>query len=103
MAERRDVELAQLRDREHLRCEREAEVRVRELRAQPRLRRGQELALFQRCPRPDGAPVAVELGAGTGKPEVHRCERAVAEDARLELLEMGERADVDGALERARQ
>ena len=42
--ERRDVDLAQLRDRERRRREREADVGVRELRAQPRLRGRDELA-----------------------------------------------------------
>ena len=38
VSERRDVHLAQLRDRERRRCEREADVRVGELRPQARLR-----------------------------------------------------------------
>src|SRR5439155_19012494 len=86
VTERGDVDVAKLRDRERVGSEGEADVRVRQLRSQPRPRRLDELEVVDRRRRlsEDRA----------GKAEVRRGEAAVAEDARLELLDVPQRVDV---------
>ena len=60
VAERGGVDLAELRDREGLRCEREARVRVGQLRVQPLARGERDLAVVERRrrqgDRPDATP-----------------------------------------------
>ncbi len=53
--------------------------------------------------RADAAPPPVELGVRPCEPEVRGHEVAVGAHTRLELLEMRERARVDGARERRLQ
>ena len=80
VTESRGVEVAQLRDRERLGCEREAGVRVRELRAQALASGEHDRAVVERGGREavDGMPRGVvgEPGIGVGRhePEVRRRE-----------------------------
>jgi len=106
VADRRAVEVAELRDRERRRRQREADVRVRELAAEPVARRqqhalvveGEDGQLVDRVParvgREGGLGIArhqAEVGGRELAPE--RVPGRVAE--RLELLEVRELAHVD--------
>ena len=103
--ERGGVEVAQLRDRERLGCEREADVRVRELRPQPLAPGEDDLAVVERGRRqrldrvPRGVAGEPRVGVGGDEPQVRRRELPLARHpagvaARVELLEVGELADV---------
>ena len=105
MAQRRGVEVAELRDRERRRGEREAQVRIGELRAQAvasgeRDRLVVERHLGQRCDRVPGGVVrhgGIEIRRN--EPQVGGCELPLARVSsrvaeRHELLEVGELADV---------
>src|SRR5207248_295109 len=92
----RDVDLAQLRDGERVRGEREADVRVRELCAETGARGADELPLVRRA----GNGRVGKLPLGRDEAEVGGGERSVAQDARLELLDVGECLHVDEPGER---
>jgi hypothetical protein len=96
VAECGHVYLAQLRDSEHGRREREADVRVGELASQPRLGRGHELVVVIAR----GRPRAGELAVRGHEAEVDGRERAVGLEAGLELLAVGEGGHVDQPGER---
>src|SRR6187401_1246728 len=104
--ERRDVDLAKLREREGRRCEREPGVRVRELPAEPLAAREHDLAvveggrrqLVDRVPLRVGGDARVE--PELDEPEVGGRELPAARVAsgiavRAELLEVRDLADVD--------
>ena len=106
MAQRGDVEQAQLRERERLRREREADVRVRELGSQAPKPLDNDLAVIERRRRQarHGVPRRVrrhfgieipghEAEVGGRQLPAARVPRRVAPG--LELLEVGELADVD--------
>ena len=106
VSERGGIDLAELRDRERLRRECEADVRVRQLRAEPLAARQRDRAVVERHARElvDGVPARVwrdDRVERTGEEaDVCRRELPLARVAlriapRLELLEVREAADVD--------
>src|SRR5471030_2866940 len=106
VAERCAVEATELRDRECVRRQREAGVRVRELRTEPLPAREHDRAVVERQLRQlvDGMParVARYRRVEIARDEAEICSRqlpaqgiALGVAARLELLEMGELLDVD--------
>ena len=110
MPERGGIDVSELAEREGLGGEREPDVRVRELRAQPLAAGERDRAVVERELRQlvDRMPVRVlgQLGIDTERDdaEVRRCELPLARVTtgvakRLELLEVREPADVDLARE----
>src|SRR5581483_7870957 len=106
VAERRAVEVAELRDRERRGCEREPDVRVRELAAQPLAGREHDAVVVEGEHRQvvDSVPARVrgEGGVGVARDEAEVGGRELAPRRvalrvaqRLELLEVRELADVD--------
>src|SRR5439155_15154869 len=105
VAERGGVEVAELRDREQRRREGEADVRVRQLRAETVASRVDDLSMIERDRRqsvdrmPRGVAGKFGIEVARHEAEVSRCELPLARNAlrfaqRLQLLEVRELADV---------
>src|SRR5436309_12767466 len=106
VSERGRIELAELRDSELRRREREADVRVGELRAQALAAGQRDLAVVERHRwqlrhrMPGGVRWQLRVDAGRDEAEVRGCDLPLSRMAAriaegLELLEVGDFADVD--------